>query len=86
VKLTDDEILDEAKSFTRTQFSQYGLYYATDEQITSFAKDMLKKEDDAHRIAEKVLDTKVLDLVIDAMKVEDKKVSIEEFNKLFEKK
>ena len=86
VKLTDDEILDEAKSFTRTQFSQYGLYYATDEQITSFAKDMLNKEDDAHRIAEKVLDTKVLDLVIDAMKVEDKKVSIEEFNKLFEKK
>ena len=86
VKITDDEILDEAKSFTRTQFSQYGLYYATDEQITSFAKDMLNKEDDAHRIAEKVLDTKVLDLVIDAMKVEDKKVSIEEFNKLFEKK
>lgn len=86
VKLTDDEILNEAKSFTRAQFSQYGLYYATDEQITSFAQDMLKKEEEAHRIAEKVLDTKVLDLVIDAMKVEDRKVSIEEFNKLFEKK
>jgi trigger factor len=86
VRLTDDEILNEAKVFTRAQFSQYGLYYATDEQITSFAKDMLKKEDDAHRIAEKVLDTKVLDLVIEAMKVEDKTVSIEEFNKLFEKK
>jgi trigger factor len=86
VKITDDEILNEAKAFTREQFSQYGLYYATDEQITSFAKDMLNKEDDAHRIAEKVLDTKVLDLIIDAMKVEDKTVSIEEFNKLFDKK
>jgi len=86
VKITDEEILAEAKAFTRSQFAQYGLYYATDEQITSFAQDMLKKEDDSHRIAEKVLDTRVLDIIIDALKVDDKTVSIEEFNKLFEKK
>lgn len=85
VKITDEEILAEAKEFTRAQFTQYGLYYATDEQITSFAKDMLKKEDEARRLAEKVLDTRVLDIVIDAMKVDDSKVSAEEFNKLFEK-
>ena len=42
--------------------------------------------DEARRIAEKVLDTKVLDVVIDSMKVDDKKVSAEEFNKLFENK
>ena len=86
VKITDEEILEEAKAFTKTQFTQYGLYYATDEQVTSFAKDMLKKEDDSHRIAEKVLDTRVLDIIIEALKVDNKTVSIEEFNKLFEKK
>ncbi len=86
LKITDEEILAEAKSFTRAQFSQYGLYYATDEQITSFARDMLQKEDEARRIAEKVLDTRVLGIIIDAMKVDDRKVSAEEFNKLFEKK
>ena len=86
LKITDDEILEEAKLFTRDQFTQYGLYYATDEQVTSFARDMIKKEDEARRIAEKVLDTKVLDVVIDSMKVDDKKVSAEEFNKLFENK
>ena len=86
VKITDDEILEEAKLFTMDQFTQYGLYYATDDQITSFARDMIKKEDEARRIAEKVLDTKVLDIVIDSMKVDDKKVSAGEFNKLFEKK
>jgi len=85
LKITDEEILAEAKEFTRAQFTQYGLYYATEEQITSFARDMLKKEDEARRIAEKVLDTRVLDIVIDAMKVDDRKVSAEEFNKLFEK-
>ncbi len=86
LKITDEEILAEAKAFTRAQFSQYGLYYATDEQVTSFAGDMLKKEDEARRIAEKVLDTRILDIIIEAVKVDDKKVSAEEFNKLFEKK
>jgi len=83
VKITDEEILEEAKTFTRAQFSQYGLYYATDEQVASFAGDMLKKEDEARRIAEKVLDTKILNIIIDSVKVEDKSVSPEEFNKLF---
>jgi len=86
IRITDEEIMAEAKTFTKAQFAQYGLYYATDEQITSFAADMLKKEDDSHRIAEKVLDTRVLDIIIEAVKVDDKTVSIEEFNKLFEKK
>ncbi|MDX9771926.1 MAG: trigger factor [Bacteroidales bacterium] len=86
LKITNEEILEEAKAFTRAQFSQYGLYYATDEQISSFAADMLQKEEESRRIAEKVLDTRVLDIVIDAITVDDKKVSAEEFNKLFEKK
>lgn len=86
LKITNEEILEEAKAFTRAQFSQYGLYYATDEQISSFAADMLQKEEESRRIAEKVLDTRVLDIVIDAIKVDDKKISAEDFNKLFEKK
>ncbi len=86
VKIEEEEIVEEAKNFTRAQFQQYGLYYASDEQVTAFAREMLKKEDDARRIAEKVLDTKVLDLIIDTVKTDDKKSSIDEFNKLFEKK
>jgi trigger factor len=83
LKITDEEILEEAKAFTRAQFSQYGLHYASDEQITSFASDFLKKEEEARRIAEKVLDTRVLGLLIDAVKVDEKTVTPEEFNKLF---
>ena len=83
LKITEEEILDEAKVFTRAQFAQYGLHYATDEQITSFARDFLKKEEEARRIAEKVLDTRVLGIIIDTVKVDDKTVTPEEFNKLF---
>ena len=83
LKITDEEILEEAKAFTRAQFAQYGLHYASDEQIASFAGDFLKKEEEARRIAEKVLDTRVLNLIIEAVKVDEKTVTPEEFNKLF---
>jgi len=65
VKITDEEILGEAKAFTRAQFAQYGL------------------QEEARRIAEKVLDTRVLGLLIDAVRVDEKRVTPEEFNKLF---
>jgi trigger factor len=86
IKITDEEILAEAKVLTKAQFSQYGLYYTTDDQVTSFAKDMLRKEDESRRIAEKVLDTRVLDTIIENVRVDDKTVTVEEFNKLYEKK
>jgi trigger factor len=83
VKITDEEILGEAKAFTRAQFAQYGLQYVSEEQVTSFAINFLKNEEEARRIAEKVLDTRVLGLLIDAVRVDEKRVTPEEFNKLF---
>ena len=69
---------------TRYQFQQYGLYYATDEQISNYAKETLKREEDAKRIADKILEDKVLLIMKDLVKLENKAVTIEEFNKLFE--
>jgi trigger factor len=84
VKINEDELLEEARNITRYQFQQYGLYYATDDQITNYARETLKREDDARRIADKILDNKVLLLIKDMVKKEQKQVTVEEFNKLFE--
>ncbi len=84
VKITEEELLNEAKNITRYQFQQYGLYYATDEQITNYAKETLKKDDDAKRIADKILEDKVTLLMKDLVRLEPKSVTVEEFNKLFE--
>lgn len=84
IKITEEELQKEAEIITRYQFSQYGLYYATDEQISNYAKETLKREDDAKRIADKILDDKVLDALKEIVKIEDKNVTAEEFNKLFE--
>lgn len=84
VKITEEELLGEAAKITRYQFQQYGLFYATDEQIENYAKETLKREDDAKRIADKILDEKVIALLKDLIKLEEKSISAEDFNKLFE--
>jgi trigger factor len=84
VKITEEELLKEAANITRYQFQQYGLFYATDEQINNYAKETLKREEDAKRIADKILEEKVILIMKDLLKLEKKSVSIDEFNKLFE--
>lgn len=84
IKVTEEEMRKEAENITRYQFNQYGLFYATDEQISKFADEMLKKEDDARRIADRILEEKAIEKLKELVTIETKKVTAEEFNKLFE--
>jgi trigger factor len=84
VKITEEELLTEAENITREQFHQYGLFYATDEQINNYAKETLKREDDAKRIADKILEGKVILILKELVKLEPESLTVEEFNKLFE--
>jgi trigger factor len=84
VKISEEELQKEAENMTRLQFQQYGLFYATDEQIANYAKETLKREEDAKRIADKILEEKVIVLMKELVRLEPKDVTVEEFNKLFE--
>ncbi len=84
VKISEEELIKEAENITRYQFQQYGLYYITDEQLTNYAKETLKREDDAKRIADKILEEKVIGILKELLKIENKSLTVEEFNKLFE--
>jgi trigger factor len=84
IKITEEELLKEAENITRYQFQQYGLFYADAEQVTTYAKETLKREEDAKRIADKILEEKVTGLLKEMVKLDNKSVTIEEFNKLFE--
>jgi trigger factor len=84
IKISEEDLMVEAMAITRAQFMQYGLYYATDDQIAGYAAEILKKEDEARKLADRVLDNKVVDWIKANVKLDQKKVSTEEFNKLFE--
>lgn len=82
MKIEPEELMTEARNFTRSQFRQYGLYYAPDEQINQFAGEMLKREEDYRKIVEQVLEVKVMTSIREMVKVDTKKVTSEEFNKI----
>jgi trigger factor len=84
IKITEEELHTEAMNITRYQFQQYGLFYATDDQIHNYAHEMLKREEDAKRIADKILEEKAIEKLREVVKLENKTLSVEEFNKLFE--
>ena len=84
IKITEEELLKEAENITRYQFQQYGLFYATDEQVSNYAKETLKREEEAKRIADKILEEKVILIMRDLVKLENQDISVEDFNKLFE--
>jgi len=57
-----------------------------DEIIANYAKDMMKKEETLKNIVDKVAEEKIFAIVKEAVKLDNKEVSIEEFNKMFEAK
>ena len=85
LKVEQQDVIDFAKKSARLQFMQYGLNNVPDEHIESYAVDMLKNEEQQRSMAEGAINDKVMDFVKEAVKVEEKDVSRDEFNKLFEK-
>lgn len=86
LKVTEEEVLEYAKEVTLMQFRQYSMTSMSDEQVEGFAKEMLKKEDDKKRMYDKKIEDKTIAYIRENVKIDEKKVSTDEFNKLFEKK
>ncbi len=85
IKIEQADIIGTAKKAARMQFMQYGLSNIPEDYLESYAKDMLAKEEQRRQFAEGALNDKVLEYIKEAVKLEEKEVSRDEFNKLFDK-
>jgi trigger factor len=81
--VSEEELLEYAKHATLMQFRQYGLYSFPEDQLESFAKRTLAKEDERRNMYERKLEEKVVAYLKESMKLETKEVTAEEFNELF---
>ncbi len=86
VKVEPSEVEEYAKKVARAQFAQYGMIGIEDDILSNYAQDMLKKEDTIKNIVDKVAEDKVLEAVKSSIKLNEKEISIEDFNKMFESK
>jgi trigger factor len=53
--------------------------------IEPYVQEMLQNENQLNAIIDRVTENKVVDIIKEAVKLDVKEVSIEEFNKMFEK-
>lgn len=86
IKVEEADVLEYAKKAAKMQFMQYGLNSVPDEHLENYAQEMMKQEEQRRQMAEGAMQEKVIAFIKEAVKVEEKEISRDDFNKLFETK
>ena len=85
VKVEKEDIDNAAFIFAQEQLSQYGIYNAPEDLIKQQAERFMQDERAREAIMEHAIDNKFYAAVREAVKVNEKTISVEEFRKLYEK-
>ena len=82
IQVNDDEVLLAAKEMARAQFAQYGMSDVPDDYLTDYAKDLLQKKEYVDSIIDRTIDRQLTQAYKNVVKLDTKKVSLEEFRTL----
>lgn len=83
IKVEQSDVVEEAKKTTKAQFAQYGMMSVPEEVIENYAKEMLKKKEAVENLLNRAVEDKLAAVLKSQVTLENKTVSVEEFNKLF---
>ena len=86
IKIEDADVREAAKETARAQFAQYGMTNVPEEYIENYANDMLKKKEYVDGLVDRSVDRKLIEAFKKVVKLNEKEVSLDEFNKLAEEK
>ena len=84
VKVEKEDIDTAAFIFAQQQLSQYGIYNAPEDLVKQQAERYMQDDRAREMIQEHAIDNKFFAAVREAVKVNEKMISVEEFRKLFE--
>lgn len=83
LKIEKEDLDNIAKQTVARQFAQYGMANVPEEQLSRYAEEMLKDEKTARRMADQAMESKVFNAILDNVTLDNKKVSVAEFQTLF---
>lgn len=84
IKIEEADITNMAKEATKAQFAQYGMLSVPDDILENYAKEMLKKKESIDGLVNRAVEVKLAAALKTQVTLENKTVSLEEFNKMFE--
>ena len=82
IKVEQADILEMAKENTRMQFAQYGMMSIPEEMLENYAKEMLKKKENVEGLVNRAVESKLAVALKSKAALNNKEVSMEEFNNL----
>ena len=85
VKIDENTLKESAKTVAKSQFAQYGMQNVPDEYIENYAGEMLKDEKQYNRLVSRAIDLELTKAIKGVVKLNEKKISVEDSNKMFEK-
>jgi trigger factor len=86
LKFTEEELHAHVMEAIRQQFVQYyGIAEVPADMLEKYAKESLAREEDRNRYTESMNENKVYEYMQKTVKLDTKEITLEKFNKLFEK-
>lgn len=84
IKVEQADVVRMATEATRIQFAQYGMLNLPDDVVEGYAKEMLKKQETVENLVNRAAESKLSAALKAKATLNNKVVSMEEFNKMFE--
>ena len=82
VKVEDADLKAIAKDAIRVQFAQYGMSNVPDDVLENYAEEQLKKRENVENFVERAVDVKLTQALKGIVKLNEKEVTLDEFNKM----
>ena len=86
IKVEDDDLKNVAKEAARAQFAQYGMSNVPDEYLDNYAQEMLKKRENVDGLVDRAVDVKLTAALKSVVKLDEKEISLEDFQKMLQEK
>ena len=82
IKVEEVDLKAIAKEAVRQQFAQYGMSEVPDDVLENYAAEQLKKRENIDNFVDRAVDVKLTEKLKTVVKLNEKSVSLEEFNKM----
>ena len=86
IKIEDADLKETAKEAARAQFAQYGMSNVPDEYLENYAQEMLKKRENVDGLVDRAVDVKLTAALKSVVKLDEKEISLEDFQKMLQEK
>ena len=86
IKVEDADLKNVAKEAARAQFAQYGMSNVPDEYLENYAAEMMKKRENVDGLVDRAVDVKLTAALKNVVKLEEKDITLEDFQKMLQEK